>query len=222
MSLDVHNSFFLVWSDGLVLGYIQRPSKTNGLKEDCQNGVLQGCRGCTLNSQHSGMRMIHMTYLMNILRLIAWNLLVRLTSFFFSLQAWRCDTFLSILESYVTMVETVLSMDKKVLVVVWCSAGVHRSVTFSCLLANVWLLCQLQSLKSSLFIMVPWGPANLRWFDIIWAQGWLGQPTLPAVCGHFGVSLADQNFLLTCNVQITDCHLIAEMWGFSMRHFKPV
>lgn len=84
MSLDVHNSFFLVWSDGLVLGYIQRPSKTNGLKEDCQNGVLQGCRGCTLNSQHFGMRMIHMTYLMNILRLIAWNFLVRLrlTSFF--------------------------------------------------------------------------------------------------------------------------------------------
>lgn len=134
----------------------------------------------------------------------------------------RCDTFLSILESYVTMVETVLSMDKKVLVVVWCSAGVHRSVTFSCLLANVWLLCQLQSLKSSLFIMVPWGLANLRWFDIIWAQGWLGLPTLPAVCGHSGVSLTGQNFLLTCNVQITDCHLIAEMWGFSMRHFKPV
>ena len=108
-------------------GSIKKPSRCNGFDKHCQESVLESFRvsilkGLVFGSCKGHCKCSDLSY-------------TYLHVCVLQLPQLSCANFMEFLLQFCLMIEVMVAA-KNTLVLVWCSAGCHRSVTFACPLAQ--------------------------------------------------------------------------------------
>ena len=108
-------------------GSIKKPSRCNGFDKHCQESVLESFPVSILKGLVFGSCKGHCEY--SDLSYTYLHVCV------LQLPQLSCANFMEFLLQFCLMIEVMVAA-KNTLVLVWCSAGCHRSVTFACPLAQ--------------------------------------------------------------------------------------
>jgi hypothetical protein len=108
-------------------GSIKKPSRCNGFDKHCQESVLESfpvsiLKGLVFGSCKGHCECSDLSY-------------TYLHVYVLQLPQLSCANFMEFLLQFCLMIEAMVAA-KNTLVLVWCSAGCHRSVTFACPLAQ--------------------------------------------------------------------------------------